>query len=102
MKQIINSTGLIAALCLISFLVQAQGKPEKGTIQIYLAYSQLNNDLPVIKAFSIMASVKSMPITLPFSPVCLIFHQYTNALIVFIELPIISFNRTYSYSGSAL
>jgi hypothetical protein len=49
MKQINYSTGLIAALCLITFLAQAQDKTEKGTIKIDLAYYQLNNDLPVIK-----------------------------------------------------
>jgi len=48
MKQ--NQIGPIAmVLCLIAFVVQAQDKPEKGTIKIDLAYHQLNNDLPIIK-----------------------------------------------------
>jgi hypothetical protein len=50
MKQIKYSYGLFAmALCLITFLVHAQDKTEKGTINIDLTYHQLNNDLPVIK-----------------------------------------------------
>jgi len=50
MKQLNFSTGLIAiVLCLTAFLSQAQDKTAKGTIQIYLAYHQLNNDLPLIK-----------------------------------------------------
>ena len=36
-------------MCLIAFLSQAQDKTEKGTINIALAYHQLNSDLPVIK-----------------------------------------------------
>src|SRR6185436_16981017 len=50
MKQLNYSFGMIAlVLCLMSFLVQAQEKTEKGTINIGLTYHQLNNDLPVIK-----------------------------------------------------
>jgi len=50
MKQIKYSIGLIAtALCLMTFLGQAQDKPAKGTIKIDLTYHQLNNDLPLIK-----------------------------------------------------
>jgi len=49
MKPINYSTGLIIALCLLTFLAQAQDKTEKGTIKIDLSYQQLNNDLPIIK-----------------------------------------------------
>ncbi|MCO4291685.1 hypothetical protein NF867_02265 [Solitalea sp. MAHUQ-68] len=50
MKQINHLTGLIAlVLGLTTIMANAQDKTQKGTIQIYLAYSQLNNDLPVIK-----------------------------------------------------
>src|SRR5688572_2478660 len=50
MRQIKYSIGPIATvLWLIAFVVQAQDKPEKGTIKIDLTYHQLNNDLPVIK-----------------------------------------------------
>ena len=50
MRQIKYSIGLTTmGLCLITFLVQAQDKPEKATIKIDLTYHQLNNDLPAIK-----------------------------------------------------
>ena len=50
MKQLNYLSGLMAmVLCLIVFLAQAQDKTEKGAIKIDLAYSQLNDDLPVIK-----------------------------------------------------
>ncbi|MND65120.1 hypothetical protein D3C80_564820 [compost metagenome] len=49
MKQVISIGFIVLALCLITFSVQSQSKAAKGTIQIYLAYSQFNNDLPVIK-----------------------------------------------------
>jgi hypothetical protein len=49
MKQINYSIGgIITVLCLVSCLLYAQDKAEKGTIKIDLAYHQLNNDLPVI------------------------------------------------------
>jgi hypothetical protein len=50
MKRINYSIGIMTmALCLITFLVQAQDKTEKGTINLGLTYHQLNNDLPIIK-----------------------------------------------------
>jgi hypothetical protein len=50
MRQNKYSIGFIAMiLCLIALPGQAQDKTEKGTINIDLAYHQLNNDLPVIK-----------------------------------------------------
>ncbi|UKJ06113.1 hypothetical protein [Solitalea lacus] len=62
MKQLNHLTGLIAvALCLITFMTHAQGKA-KSTIQIYLAYSQVNNDLPVIKASAKIKKEKFVPL----------------------------------------
>ena len=50
MRQNKYSIGFIATiLCLIALPGQAQDKPEKGTINIDLAYHQMNDDLPVIK-----------------------------------------------------
>jgi len=50
MKPTNYSTGFIVmALCSIAILLQAQDKPEKGTINLGLTYHQLNSDLPVIK-----------------------------------------------------
>jgi hypothetical protein len=47
MKRINYFIALIASLFI--FQAQAQDKTEKGTVNIDLAYYQLNNDLPVIK-----------------------------------------------------